>query len=204
MACRTIKNYKIEKNVETKLTCKCSEAPDSTVHRSLITGLGCSLAASLVWAVLATTRPKWLRNLKSKFINFTDKIKSKTCSLGTDIDPNLPSTSEPNPAIQEPAASEPTPATQEPTAKDDNSPVTQKPPARISLKAPRPRPRARVCPYRRSEAQLRKKIKQETVEDLRQLIRLTKMEVQIEVANDLKAEADAEDRAKIEALFENP
>jgi len=171
LACSAMKKHLSKKSTEPKLTCDC---PKTEVNQSLVAGLGCALAASILWAILATSRPDWLVALKMKLQQAIEKFKSKsdeTCSPETGTCSNLPPSSE-------------------------NAPVSQEPPARISLKAPRPR--ARVCPYRRSEAQLRKKIKQETFEDLRQLIRLTKMEVQIEVANDMKAEADAEDKAKIE------
>jgi len=186
MACHAMATYKVKNTVETKFTCDCSEAPVSTVHQSLITGLGCALAASLVWAILATTRPTWLRNLKDKLINAIVKIQFRNCSPETGIDPNLPSASEPTPATQEPAASEPSPAAREPAAK-------------VSLKIPRPR--ARVCPYRRTDTQLRRQIKEETYQDLRRLIKLAKLEAMVEVEAEIKAEAEAQISAETEAAI---
>ena len=167
MACMAMKNYYQSKNsVANKLTCNCTDAPVSIGNQSVITGLGCGLAIALVWAILATTRPTWLRTLKTKSINAfaAVKIKVKDCSpeSGTNH------------------SEMPTPAAQEPAVES-------------SHKTPKSRPRIRACPYRRTETQLRRQIKRETVQDLRHLIKLAKLEAKFEV----EAEARAETRAQV-------
>jgi len=99
--------------------------------------------------------------------------KSKECNLETgDANLSLPS--------------DQTPASEEPAATTDY----QEPVATTTLKVRRPK--ARVCPYRRSEKQLRRQIKEETFEDLRRLIRMAKIEAHTEVEEEMqKFEASA-------------
>jgi len=181
---------------EKKVTCNCSDAPASTCNQSLITGLGCGLAISLIWALVATTRPIWLLNLKNKLIDATlAKIYSKDCSPESGINPSELDTPaakmnskdcSPESGINPSELA--TPAAQEPTGKN-------------SLRIPQSRPRARVCPYRRTENQLRRQIKQETVRDLRRLIKLAKLEAQVEVETEVRAEAEAQIQTDLSYLF---
>jgi len=196
MACMAMKKYyKALMSVEKKVTCNCSEAPVSTGNQSLIAGLGCGLAISLIWALIATTRPIWLMNLKNKLINAAlAKINSKDCSPEARINPS---------ELDTPAAkvnskdcspesgiipSELTTPAAQPTVKN-------------SLKTPQSRPRARVCPYRRNQNQLRRQIKQETVRDLRRLIKMAKLEAQVEVEAEVRAETEAQIETDLSQIF---
>jgi len=189
LACQAMKNHLTKNSDKQKFTCICSEASYSPINSSLITGLICALTASSVWAILATWRPAWLKNLREKSTKLVARFlsKSKECNPETGMSP-----SDQTPASQEPGAttnSQETDATtnsQEAGAKSNS----QEPAAITTLKVRRPR--NRICPYRRTEKQLRRQIKEETFEDLRRLIRIAKIEANTEVEEEMrKFEASA-------------
>lgn len=173
LACHAMRNHLSKNSAEQKLTCICAEAPSSSINSSVITGLLCALTAcSVCWAIVATWKPSWLKILKEKSVNLFARFlcKSKDCHPETGVPSDQPPTS------QEPAVTN----NQEP----DTNINPKDPAAPIALKVRRPR--ARVCPYRRSEGQLRRKIKEETFDDLRRLIRMAKIEAKAEVEEEMK------------------
>jgi len=173
-----MRTYLAKKTAERPLSCQCNEADISPDKSSLIIVLSCSLAASIVWAILATWRPSWIKTLKEKLINVIARCSSraKKCSPESPITPSAPEL---------------------PTAPQD-------PPATTNLKARRQR--IRVCPYKRSELQLRKQIQKETFQELRRLISLAKQEAATEVEEELKNEAAivaALTKTDVVTIFEN-
>jgi len=181
LACQSMKKHLTKNSDKQKFTCICAEAPSS----SLITGLICALTASSVWAIVATWRPTWLKKLKEKSVQRFSRFlsKSKECHPETGV-ANIMSDSAQPPAPQEPAAAN----SQELAAANSQEPAantnSQELAATTTLKVRRPR--ARIYPYRRSEGQLRRQIKEETFEDLRKLIRMAKIEAKAEVEEEMK------------------
>lgn len=157
---------------------------ESTTHlTTVVTVLSVLLGIVVIWAVLATIRPKCLTTLKNKLILFFTSFNKKPA-----LPPNLIELGSTN-------ESDPTPSLE-----TDQCLIDQE------LKRRHARHRNKsFCPYKRTLDQMKAQIKTEAYSDLCRLLRQAKLEVQAEIEEaEAKKQATKEAKVEVEAKASAP
>jgi len=177
LACAAMKRYM---NQQTKSNCVQPTVAESTTHLTpVVVVLSVLLGIVMIWAVLATIRPKCLRTLKNKLI-----LILHSCSKKTTLPPNL---------IELGTGDE-----SDPTPTLGSSQDEQEPKKRSARRRNRT-----VCPYKRTTEQMRAQIKNEAYSDLRRLLRQAKLDVKAEMEAEAKMKAQMETEASAPRFEEN-